>query len=177
MWSQHHKISDIPLTCKPIEYGIDICLSGLWHNSMKWSVNIWKNIDLLPLVPSRFLPLSLLFSLVTLNFLMQAISLREMEDITSLEEKLGRSLSKQERSRIGVSKLRLFLEELLQKRFAIFSWFSFPLFPYSYYIYVQLLYSTVKFKKIVIPGIWIMFHWSFHYWKRSTAVQQERWMK
>ncbi|KAK4491226.1 hypothetical protein RD792_001959 [Penstemon davidsonii] len=45
----------------------------------------------------------------------QAISLREMEDITALEEKLGRSLSKQERSRIGVSSLKLFLEELLQK--------------------------------------------------------------
>ncbi|KAL5568723.1 hypothetical protein UlMin_025298 [Ulmus minor] len=47
----------------------------------------------------------------------QAISLREMEDVTLLEEKLGRSLSKKERSRIGVSKLRLFLEELLQKRY------------------------------------------------------------
>ncbi|XP_041014707.1 dynamin-like protein ARC5 isoform X2 [Juglans microcarpa x Juglans regia] len=45
----------------------------------------------------------------------QAISLREEEDVKSLEEKLGRSLSKQERSRIGVSKLRFFLEELLQK--------------------------------------------------------------
>nr|XP_043621995.1 dynamin-like protein ARC5 isoform X2 [Erigeron canadensis] len=47
----------------------------------------------------------------------QAISLREMEDVTSLEEKLGRSLSKQERSRIGVSSLKLFLEELLMKRY------------------------------------------------------------
>ncbi|XP_021280384.1 dynamin-like protein ARC5 [Herrania umbratica] len=47
----------------------------------------------------------------------QAIASREMEDIASLEEKLGRKLSKQERSRIGVSKLRLFLEELLQKRY------------------------------------------------------------
>ncbi|KAL6329718.1 hypothetical protein AAG906_035366 [Vitis piasezkii] len=47
----------------------------------------------------------------------QAILLREMEDIASLEEKLGRLLSEQERSRIGVSKLRLFLEELLQKRY------------------------------------------------------------
>lgn len=47
----------------------------------------------------------------------QAISLREVDDVASLEEKLGRSLSKQERSRIGVSKLRLFLEELLQKRY------------------------------------------------------------
>nr|GEV00612.1 dynamin-like protein ARC5 isoform X2 [Tanacetum cinerariifolium] len=35
----------------------------------------------------------------------QAISLREMEDVASLEEKLGRSLSKQERSRIGLSLL------------------------------------------------------------------------
>lgn len=49
----------------------------------------------------------------------QAISLREMEDIVALEEKLGRSLSKQERSRIGVSSLKLFLEELLQKRYKV----------------------------------------------------------
>ncbi|OMO99099.1 hypothetical protein CCACVL1_03930 [Corchorus capsularis] len=47
----------------------------------------------------------------------QAIISREIEDIASLEEKLGRQLSKQERSRIGVSKLRQFLEELLQKRY------------------------------------------------------------
>lgn len=51
---------------------------------------------------------------------MQAISIREEEDIKSLEEKLGRPLSKQERSRIGVSKLRFFLEELLKKRYDIF---------------------------------------------------------
>ncbi|XP_068647457.1 dynamin-like protein ARC5 [Aristolochia californica] len=47
----------------------------------------------------------------------QAISLREVEDITYLEEKLGRSLSEDERSRIGVSKLRSFLEKLLLKRY------------------------------------------------------------
>ncbi|KAK4777641.1 hypothetical protein SAY87_017828 [Trapa incisa] len=47
----------------------------------------------------------------------KAISLREVEDIASLEEKLGRKLSQQEKSHIGVSKLRLFLEELLQKRY------------------------------------------------------------
>ncbi|KAJ8479100.1 hypothetical protein OPV22_022827 [Ensete ventricosum] len=47
----------------------------------------------------------------------KAICLREMEDIVALEEKLGRSLSKEERSRIGVSSLRFFLEELLQKRY------------------------------------------------------------
>ncbi|XP_075492868.1 dynamin-like protein ARC5 isoform X1 [Primulina tabacum] len=47
----------------------------------------------------------------------QAISLREIEDIIVLEEKLGRILSKPERSRIGVSSLRLFLEELLQRRY------------------------------------------------------------
>ncbi|KAG5029114.1 hypothetical protein JHK87_012628 [Glycine soja] len=46
-----------------------------------------------------------------------AVCFREIEDVASLEEKLGRALSKQERSRIGVSKLRLFLEELLQKRY------------------------------------------------------------
>lgn len=43
-----------------------------------------------------------------------------MADVTSLEEKLGRSLSEKERQRIGISKLRLFLEELLQKRYAFF---------------------------------------------------------
>lgn len=53
-------------------------------------------------------------------FLVQAISLREVEDITALQEKLGRSLSKQERGRIGVSRLKLFLEELLQNRYVIF---------------------------------------------------------
>ncbi|KAL5993080.1 ARP2/3 actin-organizing complex subunit Arc5 [Asimina triloba] len=47
----------------------------------------------------------------------QSVSLRELEDVASLEEKLGRPLSKEERSRIGVSKLKLFLEELLQKRY------------------------------------------------------------
>ncbi|XP_073273191.1 dynamin-like protein ARC5 isoform X1 [Primulina huaijiensis] len=47
----------------------------------------------------------------------QAILSREIEDIIALEEKLGRTLSKLERSRIGVSSLRLFLEELLQKRY------------------------------------------------------------
>ncbi|KAG5015035.1 hypothetical protein JHK82_020726 [Glycine max] len=47
----------------------------------------------------------------------RAVCFREIEDVASLEEKLGRALSKQERSRIGVSKLRLFLEELLQKRY------------------------------------------------------------
>ncbi|KAF4384727.1 hypothetical protein F8388_004034 [Cannabis sativa] len=53
----------------------------------------------------------------TRRVVMQAISLREMEDVASLENKLGRSLSEKERSRIGVSKLRAFLEELLQKRY------------------------------------------------------------
>ncbi|KAJ4819052.1 hypothetical protein LUZ62_031618 [Rhynchospora pubera] len=47
----------------------------------------------------------------------KAVSLREVEDVALLEEKLGRSLSREERSRIGVSSLRLFLEELLQKRY------------------------------------------------------------
>ncbi|KAM3204712.1 dynamin-like protein ARC5 isoform X4 [Capsicum annuum] len=47
----------------------------------------------------------------------QAISSREVEDLLALEEKLGRALSKKERSRIGVTNLRLFLEELLLKRY------------------------------------------------------------
>ncbi|XP_058774230.1 uncharacterized protein LOC131648494 [Vicia villosa] len=44
-------------------------------------------------------------------------SFREIEDVAPLKEKLGRPLSKQERSGIGVSKLRLLLEEILQKSF------------------------------------------------------------
>ncbi|KAA8536492.1 hypothetical protein F0562_028970 [Nyssa sinensis] len=45
----------------------------------------------------------------------QAISLREMEDIASLEEKLGRSLSKQERSRIGTMDSIPMIIPLLEK--------------------------------------------------------------
>lgn len=48
--------------------------------------------------------------------LVQAIALREKEDVTLLEEKLCRPLTEKEKIRIGVSKLRTFLEELLQKR-------------------------------------------------------------
>ncbi|GJN13647.1 hypothetical protein PR202_gb00373 [Eleusine coracana subsp. coracana] len=47
----------------------------------------------------------------------KAISLRELEDIASIEDKLGRSLTREEKDRIGVSTLRLFLEELLRKRY------------------------------------------------------------
>lgn len=65
--------------------------------------------------------------------MMQAVSFREIEDVASLEERLGRALSKQERSRIGVSKLRLFLEELLQKRFILYIIVSFFLFFFVFY--------------------------------------------
>ncbi|ERM97732.1 dynamin-like protein ARC5 [Amborella trichopoda] len=47
----------------------------------------------------------------------QAVSLRELQDVASLEEKLGRPLSRDERCRIGLSSLRLFLEEVLRKRY------------------------------------------------------------
>ncbi|KAJ3671652.1 hypothetical protein LUZ60_007731 [Juncus effusus] len=47
----------------------------------------------------------------------KAICKRELEDIILLEEKLGRVLTQEEKSRIGVSSLRLFLEQLLQKRY------------------------------------------------------------
>ncbi|KAM3255541.1 hypothetical protein ACQJBY_048651 [Aegilops geniculata] len=47
----------------------------------------------------------------------KAILLRELDDVTSLEDKLGRSLTREEKNRIGVSNLRLFLEELLQNRY------------------------------------------------------------
>ncbi|CAN6339849.1 unnamed protein product [Urochloa humidicola] len=47
----------------------------------------------------------------------KAISSRESEDIVSIEDKLGRSLTTKEKERIGVGNLRLFLEELLRNRY------------------------------------------------------------
>lgn len=67
----------------------------------------------------KFIVCYKVFFVFTISYdfhMVQAVSLREIEDVALLEEKLGRSLSKEERSRIGVSRLRLFLEELLQKR-------------------------------------------------------------
>ena len=52
------------------------------------------------------------------NVVVKAISSRESEDITSIEDKLGRSLTTEEKERIGVGNLRLFLEELLRKRYS-----------------------------------------------------------
>jgi len=48
---------------------------------------------------------------------MKAILSRELEDVASIEDKLGRSLTTKEKDRIGVGNLRLYLEELLQKRY------------------------------------------------------------
>ncbi|AQK39611.1 dynamin-like protein ARC5-like isoform X1 [Zea mays] len=53
----------------------------------------------------------------TRRVVMQAILSRELEDIASIEDKLGRSLTTMEKDRIGVGNLRLYLEELLQKRY------------------------------------------------------------
>eukprot|EP01018_Ginkgo_biloba_P019163 Gb_04150 [translate_table: standard] len=47
----------------------------------------------------------------------EAVALREAQDVATLEEKLGRPLLKEERARVGVSRLRSFLEELLQRRY------------------------------------------------------------
>eukprot|EP00252_Welwitschia_mirabilis_P024347 TRINITY_DN718_c0_g1_i3.p1 TRINITY_DN718_c0_g1~~TRINITY_DN718_c0_g1_i3.p1 ORF type:complete len:818 (-),score=163.91 TRINITY_DN718_c0_g1_i3:244-2697(-) len=47
----------------------------------------------------------------------EAVTLREADDIAALEEKLGRQLAKEELSRIGVSKLKGFLEEILLRRY------------------------------------------------------------
>lgn len=49
-------------------------------------------------------------------FLDQAVAMREARDVAMLEEKLDRPLHAAERARIGVSRLRLFLEQLLQRR-------------------------------------------------------------
>ncbi|KAJ7560352.1 hypothetical protein O6H91_04G126000 [Diphasiastrum complanatum] len=47
----------------------------------------------------------------------EAVAAREAQDIASLEEKLDRSLLKEERNHVGVSRLRWFLEHLLQCRY------------------------------------------------------------
>lgn len=51
----------------------------------------------------------------------QAVALRESQDVAALEEKLDRPLLVEERSRVGVSRLRWFLEQLLQWRFVLLS--------------------------------------------------------
>nr|BAH23792.1 dynamin-related protein 5B-2 [Physcomitrium patens] len=47
----------------------------------------------------------------------EAIALQEAKDIAVLEEKLDRQLTKEEQAHIGVSRLRLFLEQLLQRQY------------------------------------------------------------
>ncbi|GAQ80690.1 dynamin family protein [Klebsormidium nitens] len=47
----------------------------------------------------------------------EAVAMREARDVAMLEEKLDRPLHAAERARIGVSRLRLFLEQLLQRRY------------------------------------------------------------
>lgn len=47
----------------------------------------------------------------------EAVALREAQDVAALEEKLGRPLLKGECARIGISKLKCFLEELLRRRY------------------------------------------------------------
>lgn len=49
-------------------------------------------------------------------YLFQAIALREAQDVAVLEEKLDRQLTKEELAHVGVSRLRLFLEQLLQRQ-------------------------------------------------------------
>ncbi|KAL2609364.1 hypothetical protein R1flu_027937 [Riccia fluitans] len=47
----------------------------------------------------------------------EAVAMREALDVAMLEEKMDRSLAPEERNRVGVSRLRYFLEELLQRRY------------------------------------------------------------
>ena len=49
----------------------------------------------------------------------EAVTERESQDVTELEQRLDRKLEKAERSRIGVTQLRRFLEQLLQRRSAL----------------------------------------------------------
>lgn len=47
----------------------------------------------------------------------EAVAAREAQDVVLLEEKLNGPLSREECSRVGISRLRWFLEELLQRRY------------------------------------------------------------
>ncbi|EFJ19523.1 hypothetical protein SELMODRAFT_110974 [Selaginella moellendorffii] len=47
----------------------------------------------------------------------EASPARELEDVSSLEEKLGRPLLREERNHVGVSRLRWFLEQILQRKY------------------------------------------------------------
>ncbi|CAM6084481.1 unnamed protein product [Calypogeia fissa] len=47
----------------------------------------------------------------------EAVAMREALDVAMLEEKMDRALTKEERNRVGVSRLRWFLEQLLQHRY------------------------------------------------------------
>ena len=49
----------------------------------------------------------------------QAVAEREDCDVAELQHRLDRSLEKAERARIGVGQLRRFLEQLLQRRYAL----------------------------------------------------------
>jgi len=53
----------------------------------------------------------------TNEFFRDAVIERETQDVTEIEGKMGRRLDKTERSHIGVSQLRRFLEQLLQRRY------------------------------------------------------------
>lgn len=62
--------------------------------------------------------------------IVKAILSRELEDIASIEIKLGRSLTTKEKDRIGVGNLRFYLEVLLQKRYWCINWTSLLSFSY-----------------------------------------------
>eukprot|EP00250_Pteridium_aquilinum_P033868 c6523_g1_i1 orf=228-3032(+) len=47
----------------------------------------------------------------------EAVAMREAQDVTELEEKLDRVLAADEHAHVGVSRLRWFLEQLLQQRY------------------------------------------------------------
>ncbi|BFI43147.1 hypothetical protein AXG93_1633s1050 [Marchantia polymorpha subsp. ruderalis] len=47
----------------------------------------------------------------------EAVAMREALDVAMLEEKMDRPLLKEERNRVGISRLRCFLEQLLQRRY------------------------------------------------------------
>jgi hypothetical protein len=74
---------------------------------------------------------------------MKAILSRELEDIASIEDKLGRSLTTMEKDRIGVGNLRLYLEELLQKRYWCIT-VQHNVFCHSHIFMIQMFFLLLK---------------------------------
>nr|BAH23784.1 dynamin-related protein 5B-3 [Physcomitrium patens]BAH23785.1 dynamin-related protein 5B-3 [Physcomitrium patens] len=74
----------------------------------------------------------------------EAVASQEAKDTAVLEEKLGRQLTKEEQAHVGVSRLRLFLEQLLQRQYLDSVPTIVPLLDREYRIALLKLQQTVQ---------------------------------